>query len=142
LSINRENGQLLKQFAGISRAKYEAGTKPQTDVLIAETDLARVEENRYDIGRQISDAQSKLNVLMNRPARQALGRPSRLSFLAVELDPEHLETAALRHRPELLAAKKKIEAAQARYDLAKREWIPDPELRVEARQFNADGSAR
>src|SRR2546422_9071103 len=85
LSINRKNGQLLKQFVEIIRAKYEAGTKPQADVLIAETDLARVEENRYDIERQISDAQSKLNVFMNRSARQELGRPSSLSFLAVEV---------------------------------------------------------
>jgi cobalt-zinc-cadmium efflux system outer membrane protein len=43
---------------------------------------------------------------------------------------------ALAHRPELRIAQMKIDASKARWELAKREWIPDPELRVEARQFN------
>src|SRR2546430_1716526 len=46
---------------------------------------------------------------------------------------------AIEHRTEILGAKRKIEAAKARRTLAKRAWIPDPELRLEARQFNGAG---
>jgi outer membrane protein TolC len=139
LAINEKNIRLLRQFAEISRAKYEAGTAPQSDVLLAETDLAKLEEERYDVVRQVSDAESQLNVLMDRPSRQPLGRPDRPTFAPVRLKPEHVEAAALEHRPELFMAQNRIEAAQARHDLARREWIPDPEVRLEARQFNGRG---
>jgi outer membrane protein TolC len=139
LAVNRKNEELLKQFLGISRAKYEVGKQSQADVLVAETDLGKLLETRYDVERQISEEQSRLNVLMNRPAQAPLGRPAGLAFFPIELSLDHLQAMALAHRPELLAAQRKIEAAQARVDLAKREWIPDPEIRVEARQFNGNG---
>jgi len=139
LAVAGKNEELLKQFLEISRAKYEVGKQSQADVLVAETDLGKLLETRFDIERQISEEQSRLNVLMNRPAQAALGRPAGLAFVPVELSLDRLQSMALTHRPELLAAQKKIEAAKARVDLARREWIPDPELRVEARQFNGRG---
>lgn len=139
LGINDRNIELLKQFITASRAKYEAGIGPQSDVLVAETDLAKLQEARFDILRDISDAESQLNVLMNRPARTQLGRPTTSAFFTLDLNDERLEALALQRRPELLMAQKKIEAAEARHKLARREWIPDPEIRVEARQFNGRG---
>jgi outer membrane protein TolC len=133
------NVELLRQFVNISRSKYEAGTKPQSDVLVAETDLSKLEESRYDVLRQLSDAQSLLNVLLNRPAQSPLPETEEMRFLTLDLEPDRLGALALGHRPELLMARKKIEAAQARVDVAKRQWIPDPEIRVEARQFNGEG---
>ena len=35
--------------------------------------------------------------------------------------------------------RKKVEAAKSRETLARRDWIPDPEIRVEGRQFNGSG---
>ena len=136
LGINERNIELLMQFVTASRAKYEAGTAPQSDVLVAETDLAKLQEARFDILRDISDAESRLNVLMNRPARTPLGHPAGPTFFTLVLADHRLEALALERRPELLMAQKKIEAAEARYKLARREWIPDPEIRVEGRQFN------
>lgn len=141
LDLNRKNVQLLQQLVEISRAKYEVGTQAQGDVLLGETALAKQEEAQFDIEAQISDAQSRLNVLMNRPASAPLNRPAPLVAIAHEFPPDHLQELALSHRPEMAMAKRKVEAAQARYDLAKREWIPDPEFRVEARQYNGSGAS-
>lgn len=136
LGINDRNIGLLKQFVTASRAKYEAGTTPQSDVLVAETDLAKLQESRFDILREISDAEAQLNVLMNNSPRTPLGRPETPVFFAIDLEEDRLERLALKRRPELLMGQKKVEAAEARYKLARRDWIPDPEIRVEARQFN------
>lgn len=136
LGINQRNIELLTRFVTASRAKYEAGTAPQSDVLVAETDLAKLQEARFDILRDISDFESQLNVLMNRPTRTGLGRPATSTFFTLDLVQDRLEALALQRRPELLIGQKKIEAAAARYKLARREWIPDPEIRLEARQFN------
>src|SRR5438477_315501 len=67
------------------------------------------------------------------------GRPDDVAPRHFELPPERLQAMALEHRPEILSARKKIEAAKARRTLARRAWIPDPELRVEARQYNSAG---
>jgi len=140
LDLNRKNVQLLQQFVEITRAKYAVGAQTQGDVLLAETDLAKQEEARFDIEREISDAESRLNVLMNRQVSEAVGRPAPPAFAAHVLDARHVPALALSHVPDVRIAQQKLAAAQARYDLARREWVPDPELRVEARQFNGSGA--
>src|SRR5215813_13666144 len=42
LEVNGRNGDLLDQFVQISRSRYEAGTATQADVLIAQTDAAKL----------------------------------------------------------------------------------------------------
>jgi outer membrane protein TolC len=135
VEINRRNQELLRQFTDISRAKYESGTQSQADVLIAQTDLARLAETQAQLEREVSDQESRLNVLMNRPAASTLNQPANLSFTKVPWSRDKLEEFAFSHRPEVAIAAHKIEAEKARVQLARRQWIPDPRLRVEARQF-------
>ena len=139
LELNQKNEALLRRFVEASRIKYESGTRSQTDVLMAETEAAKTLEARRDIERRLIEEQSHLNVLMNRPPQAPLGRPANVAVRHFDLPLEPMQAMALEHRPEILGAQKKIEAAKARRTLAKRAWIPDPELRVEARQFNGAG---
>ena len=136
LAITRENQDLLAQFAEISRVKYEAGIQSQSDVLLAQTDLALLLQNVADLEREISDQRSALNVLMNRPAQSPLGQPAPLSFKALGISAERARTLALARRPEIGRAQHAITAEESRLQLARRQWIPDPQLRIEARQFN------
>ncbi|MCX6967589.1 MAG: TolC family protein [Verrucomicrobia bacterium] len=135
LEINKRNQELLKQVAEISRKKYEVGTASQSDVLLAETELARLSEGKAMIERDISDQQTRLNVLTNCPARTAVARPEPLSFLSTSLVSQKAESLALQCRPEVLLAWRKIEAEKARLQLARRQWIPDPALQIKAREY-------
>lgn len=139
LELNRKNSGLLRQFADISRAKMAAGDKSQGDVLSADTEMAKLDEAQFDFQREISEQQTELNVLMNRPPEAALERPSDLAFQPVALSLSDLEGLALAHRPELAMAKQKVEAAQARLKAARKEWIPEPGLRLEADRYNGAG---
>jgi outer membrane protein TolC len=141
LDITHENQGLLAQFAEISRVKYEAGLQNQSDVLLAQTDLAKLSETEANLQREIAIRESDLNVLMDRPATAALGRPPALVFKALELPPQTIETLSLASRPEVLRAGKMVDASQARLQLAHREWIPDPQILVRARQFRESSSA-
>ena len=136
LEVNQRNRDLLKQFVQISRSRYEAGAATQADVLIAQTDAARLLESRADLERQISEAQSALNVLINRPAQTSLGRPSSLSFSAQPLSLEKLQAFALAQRPEVQRARDRIDAERSRLQLAKRQWFPDPALNVKTQRYN------
>ena len=139
LGINSRSEEVLKQFAEITRVKYESGVQSQSEVLIAQTDLARLAETRAQIDRDISDQETQLNVLMNRAASSPLGRPDTLVFTSSPLSRSTIEAEALAKRPEVIFAFRTVEAERARRDLARRQWIPDPQLRVEARQFKGAG---
>ncbi len=145
LDLNRQNETLLNEAASLSRARYEAGTQTQGDVLAATVERARLVETRADLQRTCEDAQSALNVLLNRPARTPLSQPSLFgaadSFHAHLPSPERLEALALAYRPEVRIAQKRIDAAQARVELSRRSWVPDPALRVNGQQYNAGSQA-
>jgi outer membrane protein TolC len=136
LTITHENQDLLQQFSEISRVKYEAGIQSQSDVLLALTDLARLSQTVADLEREISNQQSALNVLMNRPAHDPIGEPATLSFKPMRLSAQTVRVLALARRPEIGRAQNAVDAEAARLQLARRQWIPDPQVRVEARQFN------
>ena len=76
---------------------------------------------------------------MNHPPQAPLGHATLPEFAPMDVSLESLQGRALTHRPQLAAADARIAAAQARVSLAERDRYPDPEIRVEARQFN--GSA-
>ncbi|PYI70047.1 MAG: hypothetical protein DMF02_09960 [Verrucomicrobia bacterium] len=65
LEINSKNLTSLKQIADISRSRYETGLETAANALIAETDYSKLQETRRDLERNLSDAQSQLNTLMN-----------------------------------------------------------------------------
>jgi outer membrane protein, heavy metal efflux system len=137
LAVNRNNADLLTQFVQISRSRYEAGVATQADVLLAQTDAAKLLEARADIERQISQEQSALNVLMNRPAQAPLGQPSELVFTPQPLSLESLQATAFALRPELQRAQDRIDAERFRLELANRQWFPDPALNVRAQRYNS-----
>src|SRR5262245_52500884 len=137
LEVNRRNTDLLDQFVQISRSRYESGTATQADVLIAQTDAAKLLEARADIQRQISEAQSALNVLMNRPAQAPLDISGNLTFTRESLSLQTLQVIALAQRPELQRAQDRIEAERSRLELANRQWFPDPALNVKTQRYNS-----
>ena len=112
IEVNRRNESLLTQFTEISRAKYEVGTQTQTGVLLADTERIRLLENRRDLERDLSDAQTQLNVLMNRPASAPLGRAVEVELRDQSWEPRTLEALALKNRPELQLAEQRIVAEQ------------------------------
>jgi outer membrane protein TolC len=141
LDVNQRNSDLLGEFVQISRSRYEAGTAAQSDVLLAQTDSARLLEAKADIERQISEAQSALNALMNRPAQAPLGRPAPLVIREPGLSLEKLQALALTQRPELQRARDRIDAEKFRLELAHRQWFPDPALNVKAQRYNDSAKA-
>jgi cobalt-zinc-cadmium efflux system outer membrane protein len=145
LDLNSQDETLLGEAANLSRARYEAGTQNQADVLAATVEHARLLEAGADLERARTDAQSALNVLLDRPADSPVGCPPALTAnLAGMLplpSPERLDALALAYRPEVRIAQKRIDAAQARLELSRRAWLPDPALRVSGQQYNGASQA-
>src|SRR5438477_671938 len=136
LEINNKNLTSLKQIADISRSRYETGLETAANALIAETDYSKLQETRRDLERNLSDAQSQLNTLMNRDAFAPLGPPAEATITVAELSPSRLRAIALAQRPEVQMARAKIDGEKSKLQLAQRAWIPDPALMVKGQRYN------
>jgi len=136
LEINNKNLTSLKQIADISRSRYEAGLESAANVLVAETDYSKLQEARRDLERNLSDAQSQLNALMNRDAFAPLSTPGTATVNHAHLSATRLHAITLAQRPEVQMARAKIDGEKSKLQLAHRAWIPDPTLMVKGQRYN------
>src|SRR5438874_11724515 len=136
LEINNKNLTSLKQIADISRSRYETGLETAANVLVAETDYSKLQEARRDLERNLSDAQSQLNALMNRDAFAPLSTPGTATVNHAHLSATRLHAITLAQRPEVQMARAKIDGEKSKLQLAHRAWIPDPTLMVKGQRYN------
>ena len=137
LDINHADESSLVQSVDNTRAKFEVGTQGQADLLLAENERQKIIEARRDIEQKLSDRESALNVLMNRDPFAPVGHPVVNGDNSLPAPPERLRQLVLANRPEVREAQTKVIAARAKLELAKREWIPDPTVSLEAERYNA-----
>jgi outer membrane protein TolC len=137
LELNRAEETALSQTIDNSRTKFEAGKQPEPDILIAQIERQKVSEERQDLEQKLSNDETALKVLMNIDAFGSLGRPDLPKRHAANLNPRELHSRILLNNPEVLQANAQLAVAQSRYQLAKREWIPDPIVSIEADHYNA-----
>ena len=141
LEINSKNLVSLRQIADISRSKYETGVESAANALVAETDYSKLLETRRDLERNLSDAQSQLNALMNRDAFAPLGTPAAANINEANLSLSRLRAITLAQRPEVQMAHAKIDSEKSKLQLARRAWIPDPALMVKGQRYNDTSQA-
>jgi outer membrane protein, heavy metal efflux system len=105
--------------------------------------VTKNEEARHDLLRSISEDETQLKVLMNRDAFAPLGKPAALMPDAAHehLAVDHLRALIFSNRPEVRMAEAGITGAKAKLELARREWIPDPSVGVEAQRYNGGSQA-
>jgi outer membrane protein TolC len=136
LDLNEKNIASLRQIAGVARSRYETGTESATGVLLAEAEASRLQETRRDLERMISDENSQLNILMNRDAFTPLGIPRKETLRRMDLPLTQLRARMLAQRPEVRTAQAQVEAEKEKVQLARREWIPDLAISVQAQRYN------
>jgi outer membrane protein TolC len=141
LELNRENLVSLRQIAEISRSRYEVGQATAAETLAAEVEASKLLESEQDILRNISAEQSQLNVLMNRDAFASLGPPIEAPVKSFSVPMGQLRAIALANRPEIKIARTKIDMEKSRLELSRRNWIPDPAIKVEAQRYNDTAQA-
>jgi outer membrane protein, heavy metal efflux system len=137
LDINKADEASLIQSRDATRAKFEVGTQTQADLLLADNERQKIIEARRDLEQKLSDEESALNVLMNRDPFAPLGRPTDNEENSLPAPAKRLRQLVLTNRPEVREAQAKVTMAKAKLELAKREWIPDPTVSLEAERYNA-----
>jgi cobalt-zinc-cadmium efflux system outer membrane protein len=141
LELNRKNLVSLRQIAEVSRSRYEVGKSNAAEPLAAEVEASKLLESEQDILRNISAEQSQLNVLMNRNAFAPIGQPEVPQIKSLHISMEQSRELAVANRPEIKIAKVKVDMERSRLDLSRRNWIPDPSIKVEAERYNDSAQA-
>src|SRR5256885_5168264 len=139
--MNLKQYESLTQIAEIGRSRYEVGTQTAADVLMSETEAAKLLEARRDLERNVAAEQSQLNVLMNRDAFATIAVSGDAHFAHDGFSIASLRSLALSNRPEIRAARARIMAGEASVRLAHRAWIPDPLVKVEGQRYNDTGQS-
>ena len=137
LELNLAEENALSQTIDNSRTKFEVGAQPQSDVVTAQIERQKVTEQRQDLEQKRSNDETALKVLMRMDAFAPLERPRIQESRAVHLDERELRSRIILNNPDVLQANAELAAAQSRYQLAKREWIPDPTVSIQADHYNA-----
>jgi outer membrane protein TolC len=141
LDLNRQQEAALTQTLDATKAKFEVGTQSQADYLTAQVERQKILETQHDLEQRLSDEQSRLNVLMNKDPFSPLGRAIAEEMPGYDLSVQSLRELALVNRPEIRQAQSMLVAASAKVQLAKRAWVPDPSVSVQAQHYNAGRQA-
>lgn len=127
LEINSLHGALVEESLRMALARYAAGEESKAAVLGAELAVSRSLYERVTLESEAERVAQRINTLLHRPVDLPI--PNAPAVVELPEDPsesaEDLVARALATRPELGAADARARAAQARVDLASREFMPD-----------------
>ncbi len=140
LRLNQADVQTVEQATKGAAAKYQSGTETAPGAIQSEIEGSKLVEARLNLERSRSQAQTRLNVLMNRVASEPLDVKGGVQS-AQDLDEKTLATLMLVSRPEIRMAMNRLEAERARVQLAMREWITDPAVNATAERYNGAAQA-
>ena len=120
-------------------ARYASGTAPQSDVLRAEVEVARLEALSNSLVSEVRGAEAMLNTTL---ALDADGPVPALASLAFVQPPPSWSAikAALTSRPELVAGRAEIVRAEAEVDVMRDMFRPMATIRTGPSYTMSDGS--
>ncbi len=139
-----ESRVALGQLAAIARSRYEAGQAAQSDALDAHIELERLEVELLQLAAENAALQSQLQRSLGRsgPAPRIYAEAPQLAAGPDPgLDPA---LSAIESRPQLLALQTLVERNSRSIDLARREYYPDFDVKLQygQRDRTPDGLPR
>jgi outer membrane protein TolC len=128
VGVVEETTALLRRLAATSESMYRVGEGSQADVLRAQVELARMEEELLRMRAMRTGLAARLNALLDRPPGDSVPTPV-MPELAAELPAlDSLIARAASDRPLLVAGEHGVAAAAATEKRASRELWPDLQL--------------
>jgi len=126
IEINKENKELIQNFARIAESKYSVGTAAQHDVLKAQVELLLIIDDLITLeDEKLPAAVATLNTLLNRRPGSLLVKPEDFEVPTLDKNLEQLQQIALNSHPVLEYARCVKEKSEVALALAKMGYLPD-----------------
>jgi cobalt-zinc-cadmium efflux system outer membrane protein len=128
LEIMQEHIALMRAMRAAATAQFETGRASAQDSLQAEFELTHMEHDTIVVASQRDVTVAQMNELLHRTPELPLPPPPKdlpLSPGPDLGDVQRLENEAVDRRPDIVAARERAHAQQARAGRAEREYLPD-----------------
>jgi cobalt-zinc-cadmium efflux system outer membrane protein len=137
IDLLQDRRALFVRIEDLTLARYAAGKAMQQEVLMAQTEKYMLLEKEEMFKQKIRSLEAMLHAAIGREKGPPLGRPVDPVYSPFLLDADEALRMALSHSPEIKARNKMIEAADAKVQMARKEYFPD--FTVNASYFNRAG---
>jgi len=111
------------RFLDLTKNRLQAGVAAPLDVAQAETQLATAQAQQIDLQNQRAQTEHALAVLAGRPPA-ALSLPVAAALPTLPATPLLLPSTLLEQRPDIIAAERRVAAANAQIGVAEAAWFP------------------
>ena len=125
VGVNDQNQRLINQIIASARSKYSVGNGNQSDVLKAQIELARLQNERSTLDQEVTSAVAMLNALRGEDKVLPIGRLADFKVIKPSIPLDSLMIRSLGVRPELLTMKYELQMNQLEIAASKRELFPD-----------------
>jgi NodT family efflux transporter outer membrane factor (OMF) lipoprotein len=112
------------QALQITKNQYSAGVAAQTDVVTAETQVEQTRAQAIAVGVTRAQFEHAIAVLIGQPPAEFSIAPAPLTTV-VPVAPAELPSALLERRPDIAAAERQMDAANAQIGIAIAAYYPD-----------------
>jgi len=136
IGIISDNIDLTTRFVEIAERRYSVGTGLQQDVLKAQVEKSKFEEQSINLGFRREKATAILNTLMNRAPDTPILVSDELLPTKIDLTEVELMEKARISRPALKAARHRIDRNERITDFSKKLKLPDLGLGMAYTQRN------
>ena len=121
---------LLQDFTRVAEQKYATGQGIQANVLKSQVEISSTMERRLGFDKIRRGLAARINALLDRPQNSELSTVSTIDTTRANLDEAALVNLALSQREELQAVQAMIGKSEFMKSLAKRNYLPDFNLRA------------
>ncbi len=138
--LNREHQMLIRQFIRIAQQKYAVNMATQSEVLMAQVELASLINEQTMLYGSEEGAKRRLMALLDRESEDTLG--TALLPAAPDEVPslDSLLALAVSLRPSLLNDSLRVLEERSRLALSRQEYIPDLRLGLQYKRFPQRGT--
>jgi len=128
LDIIGDRKSLFTSLEDAALARYASGMAPQQDAIMAQTEKYMLQEKEEMLRQKIQTLEGMLNLFIGRETSLPLGRPSSVSEARLDATLAELVKKAHEQSPEIRAKKKMIAGAEAKVNVARKDFFPDVTL--------------
>ena len=128
LEVTREDESVLGHYETLAQARYAQGAGSLQGVVKLQAQITRAQHRLQLLRSQRVDVEAELNGLLDRSADTPVGSIPLPPLPHYSFDIEKLLQKGRLHRPEVQAARHRIEAGKRRIELARKGYRPDVSL--------------
>ena len=128
----------LEQILSIAAHRYSINETSQAEVLRAQVELARAENQLVVLQDDVGLAKARINALLSRDLEMKVGRPAELKATTDTLGLATLYLLAEENQPLLKAYELKRREAELMLSIARQTYLPDLAFRYTLEQMDSD----